>query len=89
MIPVLVELREFLRLLRYAQASLSVAYHARDLERSRNGLAKALAARDGALAAIRAAENVPAPPPVYLLRQPAKVRPIKRRTESDEAALRG
>ena len=41
-------LLDFARLIRYAQARASVAYHLRDLERARAGLAKAYAARDAA-----------------------------------------
>lgn len=43
-------LLDFLRLLRYGQARLSVAYHLHDLDRARAGLAKAYAAHDAALA---------------------------------------
>lgn len=67
---------DFLRLVRYAQARMSVAYHHRDLERARSGLAKAYAAHDAALADLRAHEGaatIPPEPPRFLL----LTRPIK------------
>jgi uncharacterized small protein (DUF1192 family) len=74
-------LRDLLRLLRLAQAQMSVAYYQRDIERSKCGLAKAFAARDAALAAVRIHE-VPqrdSEPPRYLLKQPAPLRAITKR----------
>lgn len=67
---------DFVRLLRYAQARMAVAYHHRDLERARVGLAKAYAAHDAALADLRAHEGaatIPPEPPRFLL----LTRPIK------------
>ena len=63
-------LADFLRLLRYAQARMAVAYHHRDLERARSGLAKAYSAHDAALADLRAHEGaatIPPEPPQFLL----------------------
>lgn len=69
-------LLDFARLIRYAQARASVAYHLRDLERARAGLAKAYAAHDAALADLRAHEGAatvpPEPPPFLLLARSAK-----------------
>lgn len=67
------DLSELLRLIRYAQARMSVAYHQRDLERAREGLAKAYAAHDAALADLRANEYPPTQdPPQSLLRRKVK-----------------
>ena len=74
-------LSDFARLLRLAQAQLAVAYYERDIESAKAGLAKALHARDAALAAVRIHE-VPqrdSEPPRYLLKQPAPLRAITKR----------
>lgn len=63
-------LGELLRLIRYAQARTSVAYHRHALERARTGLALAYRAHDEALADLRAHDgehSVPPPPPAYLI----------------------
>lgn len=71
-------LRDFLRLMRLAQAQMAVAHYQRDIERSKAGLAKAFAARDAALAAVRIHE-VPqrdSEPPRYLIKKPAPLRAV-------------
>ena len=63
-------LGELLRLIRYAQARASVAYHQHALENAKTGLALAYRAHDEALADLRAhegAHTVPPEPPIYLL----------------------
>ena len=60
-------IREFLQLIRYGQASLSVAYYDNDVRLAKEGLARALNARDAALADMRV--NEPAPTvPAFLVR---------------------
>jgi hypothetical protein len=61
---------ELLRIIRFGQAKLSVAYHLQDIERSKRGLAKAFDAYDAAKAALDHHDAAdPAPePPLYLIR---------------------
>ncbi len=71
-------LRDFARLLRLAHAQLAVHYYERDIESAKAGLAKALHARDAALAAVRIHE-VPqrdSEPPRYLIKKPAPLRAV-------------
>ena len=77
----MIALRDFLRLMRLAQAQMAVAHYQRDIERSKHGLAKAYAARDAALAAVRIHEapQRDSEPPRYLLKQPAPLRAITKR----------
>lgn len=72
-------LRDLLRLIRLAQAQMAVAHYTRDIERSKAGLAKALHARDAALAAVRIHEapQRDSEPPRYLL--VGNVKPIRKR----------
>ena len=74
-------LRDFLRLLRLAHAQMAVAYYQRDVDSAKAGLAKALHARDAALAAVRIHEapQRDSEPPRYLLKQPAPLRAITKR----------
>lgn len=62
-------LREIFRLLHLGRQHLSVAHCERDIERAKSDLAKALAARDAALADIRIAEAPPRRIPTFLLIQ--------------------
>jgi hypothetical protein len=66
-------LRDFLRLIRFAQTELSVRYHRNDIARAQLGLDKALRARDAALADLRIAgvattRELPRDPPSFLLK---------------------
>jgi hypothetical protein len=63
---------EFMRLIRYGQASMSVKYYDEAVDRAKQGLALALAARDAAHAEVRI--NEPAPTlPAFLLKKPTGV----------------
>ena len=74
-------LRDLLRLIRLAQSSMAVSHYLRDIERSRSGLAKAIQARQDALADIRIHESPQedSEPPKYLLkRQGSNVKTIRK-----------
>lgn len=61
-----------MRLIRFSQASMSVAYYNAAVVRAKEGLAAALDARDAAMAEVRI--NEPAPSiPAFLLKKPPKV----------------
>jgi len=62
-------IRELLLLIRIAQCHMSAAYYRRDIERSRQGLVKALSAMDAANATLRIHTHSPvAEIPMYLLK---------------------
>jgi hypothetical protein len=64
-------LKDFVRLLRYAQASTSVALYSAAIERNSRGLAKALQARQDALAdlVVHQAPQRNSEPPTFLLKR--------------------
>lgn len=67
--PLLQSILSFARYIRYGQASTSVLYHEQAIERAKEGLAAALAARDAALAEIRINDEQPPSIPNFLLRK--------------------
>lgn len=91
--------KEFLRIVRYTQASVAVQHYHADIERSRAGLEKAIRARDLALGEIRVHDPLPQVMPgvaiVHLAESglPAFVNTDKRgrslALEGVEAGLRG
>jgi hypothetical protein len=64
-------IKDFVRLLRYAQASTSVALYGAAIERNSRGLAKALQARQDALAdlVVHQAPQRNSDPPTFLLKR--------------------
>lgn len=93
----LAAVKEFLRVLRYSQAAMAVQHYHADIERSRNGLEKAMRARDAALREIRIHDPLPQIAPglaiVHLegsgLPAFVNVDSRSRRIEGEQAGLRG